>query len=156
MPQIDAGLIRDAVRAQRDLAVRLFDQLRQDAATHLKEFRELRDLERLCAEGNEQFAGNAVETFLTCFHEHGEYLTNAITLLAEISTLEDAALGALRAAFDAMMKDADFLREAASLNFDVAPVRGEAMQKIVADVLANSVSASGLLVSARTRPSISP
>ena len=43
---------------------------------------------------------------------------------------------ALRAAFDAMMKDADFLREAASLNFDVAPVRGEAMQKIVADVLA--------------------
>jgi len=30
MPQIDAGLIRDAVRAQRDLAVRLFDQLRQD------------------------------------------------------------------------------------------------------------------------------
>jgi len=42
----------------------------------------------------------------------------------------------LRAAFDAMVKDPDFLKEAATLNFDVAPVRGEAMQKIVADVLA--------------------
>jgi tripartite-type tricarboxylate transporter receptor subunit TctC len=45
-------------------------------------------------------------------------------------------VSALRAAFDAMVKDADFLKEAAALNFDVAPVRGEAMQKIVADVLA--------------------
>ncbi len=43
---------------------------------------------------------------------------------------------ALRAAFDAMMLDPDFLKEAAALNFDVAPVRGESMQKIVADVLA--------------------
>ncbi len=45
-------------------------------------------------------------------------------------------VAALRGAFDAMVKDADFLKEAAALNFDVAPVRGEAMQKIVTDVLA--------------------
>ena len=45
-------------------------------------------------------------------------------------------VAALRTAFDVMVKDPDFLKEAASLNFDVAPVRGEAMQKIVTDVLA--------------------
>jgi tripartite-type tricarboxylate transporter receptor subunit TctC len=43
---------------------------------------------------------------------------------------------ALRAAFDATMKDPEFLAEAASLNFDVAPVGGEALQKIVGEVLA--------------------
>ena len=42
---------------------------------------------------------------------------------------------ALRSAFNAMVKDPDFLKEAAALNFDVAPVRGEPMRKIVADVL---------------------
>jgi tripartite-type tricarboxylate transporter receptor subunit TctC len=43
---------------------------------------------------------------------------------------------ALRAAFDATMKDPEFLAEAASLNFDVAPVSGEALQRIVEKVLA--------------------
>jgi tripartite-type tricarboxylate transporter receptor subunit TctC len=43
---------------------------------------------------------------------------------------------ALRAAFDATMKDPEFLAEAASLSFDVAPVSGEALQKIVEQVLA--------------------
>jgi tripartite-type tricarboxylate transporter receptor subunit TctC len=42
---------------------------------------------------------------------------------------------ALRAAFDAVMKDPDFLAEAASLNFEVAPVNGEGLQKIVEKVL---------------------
>jgi tripartite-type tricarboxylate transporter receptor subunit TctC len=42
---------------------------------------------------------------------------------------------ALRAAFDATMKDPEFLADAASLNFDVAPVSGEALQKIVEKVL---------------------
>jgi tripartite-type tricarboxylate transporter receptor subunit TctC len=45
-------------------------------------------------------------------------------------------LAALRAAFDAVMKDPEFQKEAASLNIEVEPVRGEAMQKVVADVLA--------------------
>jgi tripartite-type tricarboxylate transporter receptor subunit TctC len=45
-------------------------------------------------------------------------------------------LAALRAAFDAVIKDPEFLKEAASLNIEVEPVRGEAMQKVVAGVLA--------------------
>jgi hypothetical protein len=43
---------------------------------------------------------------------------------------------ALRAAFDATMTDPEFLADAASLNFEVAPVTGEALQKIVEKVLA--------------------
>lgn len=43
---------------------------------------------------------------------------------------------ALRAAFDATMKDPEFLAEAAALNYEVAPVDGEALQKIVEKVLA--------------------
>jgi hypothetical protein len=44
-------------------------------------------------------------------------------------------LKALREAFAATMKDPDFLKEAEKLNFEVDPVLGEAMQKVVADVL---------------------
>ena len=42
---------------------------------------------------------------------------------------------ALRAAFDATMKDPEFLAEAASMNFEVDPVRGEALQRIVEQVV---------------------
>ena len=42
---------------------------------------------------------------------------------------------ALRAAFDATMKDPEFLAEAASMNFEVDPVRGEALQRIVERVV---------------------
>jgi tripartite-type tricarboxylate transporter receptor subunit TctC len=56
---------------------------------------------------------------------------------------------ALRAAFDATMKDPEFRAEAAKLNFEVAPVNGEAMQKIVDKVLASpkpvAARAKGLL-----------
>jgi tripartite-type tricarboxylate transporter receptor subunit TctC len=44
-------------------------------------------------------------------------------------------VAALRAAFAATMKDPEFLAEAKSLNFDVEPVLGEAMQQIVQKVL---------------------
>ena len=37
-------------------------------------------------------------------------------------------VAALRAAFDAVMRDADFLAEAKALNFDVAPIGGETLQ----------------------------
>ncbi|HEX2727998.1 MAG TPA: hypothetical protein VHN20_19415 [Beijerinckiaceae bacterium] len=43
---------------------------------------------------------------------------------------------ALRAAFDAVMKDAGFLKEAAAANVEVDPVRGDDMQKVVDEVLA--------------------
>ena len=42
---------------------------------------------------------------------------------------------ALRAAFDATMKDPDFLADAANLKFDVTPIGGEAMQKIVESII---------------------
>jgi tripartite-type tricarboxylate transporter receptor subunit TctC len=44
-------------------------------------------------------------------------------------------VAALRAAFDAVMRDPDFLAEAATLNFDVAPIGGEALQGIVERVV---------------------
>lgn len=45
-------------------------------------------------------------------------------------------LAALRTAFDRTMKDPDFLAEAAKLQIEVEPVRGQDMQKVVANVLA--------------------
>lgn len=47
-------------------------------------------------------------------------------------------VAALRSAFAATMKDAEFLAEAAALNFEVNPVLGEAMQRIVEKVLSTS------------------
>jgi tripartite-type tricarboxylate transporter receptor subunit TctC len=44
-------------------------------------------------------------------------------------------VAALRAAFDAVMQDPDFRAEAATLNFDVAPIGGEALQSIVERVV---------------------
>ena len=38
---------------------------------------------------------------------------------------------ALRAAFDATMKDPDFIAEATALRFEVDPVSGETLQKTV-------------------------
>jgi tripartite-type tricarboxylate transporter receptor subunit TctC len=43
---------------------------------------------------------------------------------------------ALRDAFDATMKDPDFLKDAAQMKIEVDPVRGEDMQQIVSKVLA--------------------
>jgi tripartite-type tricarboxylate transporter receptor subunit TctC len=58
-------------------------------------------------------------------------------------------VAALRAAFDAAMKDPEFLAEAKKLNFDVAPVSGIALQSVVEKVLATpkeiAARAKGLL-----------
>jgi tripartite-type tricarboxylate transporter receptor subunit TctC len=43
---------------------------------------------------------------------------------------------ALRAAFDATMKDPEFLADAEKRGFDINPVSGEELQKIVADIVA--------------------
>ncbi len=45
-------------------------------------------------------------------------------------------VAAMRAAFDATMTDPEFVKEAAQLKIEIDPVRGEDMQKVVADVLA--------------------
>ena len=50
---------------------------------------------------------------------------------------------ALRTAFDEVMKDPDFLADAVSLNFDVTPVRGEALDKIAAQVVSTPKHLAG-------------
>jgi tripartite-type tricarboxylate transporter receptor subunit TctC len=55
--------------------------------------------------------------------------------LATTPGVPDERMKALRAAFDATMKDAEFLADAAKLNFEVAPVSGEALQRVVEKVL---------------------
>jgi tripartite-type tricarboxylate transporter receptor subunit TctC len=45
------------------------------------------------------------------------------------------AFPALQAAFDVTMKDSEFLAEAKKFNFEVDPVRGEDLQKVVDKVL---------------------
>jgi tripartite-type tricarboxylate transporter receptor subunit TctC len=45
-------------------------------------------------------------------------------------------VAALRAAFDATMKDPDFLADAKALHFDVDPIEGVAMQKTIGQILA--------------------
>jgi len=56
--------------------------------------------------------------------------------LATTPGVPAARVKALRDAFDATMKDADFLKDAAQMKIEVDPVRGEELQKIVAKVLA--------------------
>ena len=46
-------------------------------------------------------------------------------------------LAALRAAFDATMKDPDFLEEAKKLELEVRPVDGEELTKLVQDLAAS-------------------
>jgi hypothetical protein len=58
-------------------------------------------------------------------------------------------LAALRAAYDATMRDPEFLAEAMALNFEVDPVQGDKMQKIVERILATpreiAAKAKGLM-----------
>ena len=55
--------------------------------------------------------------------------------MATTPDVPEDRLAALRAAFRATMADPAFLAEAANLNFEVAPVYGEDMQKIVGEVM---------------------
>ena len=55
--------------------------------------------------------------------------------MATTPDVPEDRLAALRAAYRATMADPAFLAEAANLNFEVAPVYGEDMQKIVGEVM---------------------
>jgi hypothetical protein len=65
------------------------------------------------------------------------------------NTAPDGRVAALRTAFAATMKDPDFLAEAKGLNFEVDPVLGDRMQRIVEKLLATpkdiASKAKGLL-----------
>lgn len=55
--------------------------------------------------------------------------------IATAPGVPDERVQAFRRAFDATVKDAQFLREAEQQNFDISPAPGEEVQKIVADIL---------------------
>jgi hypothetical protein len=67
--------------------------------------------------------------------------------LATTPGVPEDRLKALREAFAATMKDREFLEEAKKLNFEVEPVLGDALQKVVAKVLSTPKS-----VADRARP----
>jgi tripartite-type tricarboxylate transporter receptor subunit TctC len=48
--------------------------------------------------------------------------------------LPDDRVRALRQAFDATMKDAEFLAEAAKASMDIKPMSGEALQQLATEV----------------------
>ena len=64
----------------------------EQIAARLEEFRALRARSGLCTEVTEQLAAEAASAFLDHYRPHGEYLRDAITLLAEIATLEEPCL----------------------------------------------------------------
>ncbi|HLA41768.1 MAG TPA: hypothetical protein VJ417_17320, partial [Candidatus Glassbacteria bacterium] len=71
--------------AEREAALRR-------AEFSLSEFMKLRARGALCREATEQLATEAASAFLAHFQDHGAYLADAITLLAEIATLEEPCL----------------------------------------------------------------
>ena len=93
------------------------------AAARLEEFRELRARGALCTEVSEQLATEAASRFLEHFRASGAYLTDAITLLAEIATLEEPCLSqpGQRAAFPLLVERlSDSFDPAACLLYDRA------------------------------------
>ncbi|MBI3894777.1 MAG: hypothetical protein HY313_02485 [Acidobacteria bacterium] len=66
--------------------------IQQEMADRLAQFRALRARGALCTEATEQLATEAVSSFLNHYQNYGEYLPDAITLLAEIATLEEPCL----------------------------------------------------------------
>ncbi len=63
-----------------------------NAAMRLAQFRELRARGALCSAVTDQLSTEAASAFLDCFENRGEYLADAITMLAEIATLEEPCL----------------------------------------------------------------
>jgi len=80
----------------------------------------------------EDLARNSEERQFIELVMSGTQLGRPLTTNADVPPERVAAL---RFAFDATMKDPDFLAEAAALNFEVNPVRGEKMQQIIEKLL---------------------
>ena len=99
----------------------------------------------LAAPSVEQLAGNPQERQLVELTVSGTQLGRPFATNAAPAD----RVAALRAAFAATMKDPEFLAEAGKLGFEVDPVLGEPMQRIVEKVLATpkevAAKAKGLL-----------
>ncbi|MBI4459753.1 MAG: hypothetical protein HY648_06815 [Acidobacteria bacterium] len=78
----------------------------REMAGRLAQFRALRARGALCAEATEQLANEAASSVVRHYHEHGELLRGAITLLVEIATLEEPCLSepARRATFPVLVE----------------------------------------------------
>jgi tripartite-type tricarboxylate transporter receptor subunit TctC len=81
----------------------------------------------------EQLTKNQADRQLVDIIMSGAALGRPMTTTPDVP---EPRLRALRAAFLAVMTDPDFVAETGKLNIEIAPVSGEAMQKIVANVLA--------------------
>ena len=60
-------------------------------------------------------------------------------------------IAALRAAFDATMKDKAFLADAKKVHVDVNPMRGEDIQKLIAEIMATPKKIVGMTNAALAR-----
>ena len=67
------------------------------------------------------------------FHRELEFPLEAIAQVPDKPDFDRVA--ALRAAFDSVMKDPDFLTEAQKEQLDINPVSGEQLQQIVSDIV---------------------
>ncbi|MBI3934354.1 MAG: hypothetical protein HY316_06650 [Acidobacteria bacterium] len=76
----------------QSLYYQILAEAERKAAARLEEFRSLRARGTLCTEVTEQYATEAAANFLDQFHRSGEYLSDAIALLAEIAALEEPCL----------------------------------------------------------------
>jgi len=81
----------------------------------------------------ETMANNDADRQLIELIVSGSHLGRPLAITPDVPAERVAAL---RAAFDATMKDPEFLAEAAAMGFEVAPVGGVALQAVVGKVLA--------------------
>jgi tripartite-type tricarboxylate transporter receptor subunit TctC len=81
----------------------------------------------------ESLAGNDDDRKVIALAVSGAHLGRP---LATTPGVPEARVKALRDAFDATMKDPGFMKDAAQMKVEVEPMRGEDMQKFVAQVLA--------------------
>jgi tripartite-type tricarboxylate transporter receptor subunit TctC len=81
----------------------------------------------------EDLAKNAEDRRLTELVVSGTQLGRPFAITPGVP---EERVAALRAAFDATMRDPEFRAEAAAMNFEIAPIAGIALQAVVAKVLA--------------------
>jgi tripartite-type tricarboxylate transporter receptor subunit TctC len=88
----------------------------------------------------EELANGPAERQLVELVVSGTYLGRPLVITPDVP---EERVAALRAAFDATMKDREFLAEAAAMGFEVAAVGGTHLQNVVAKVLATPKEVAG-------------
>jgi tripartite-type tricarboxylate transporter receptor subunit TctC len=88
----------------------------------------------------EAIANGPAERQLVELVVSGTYLGRPLAITPDVP---EERVAALRSAFDATVKDREFLAEAAAMGFEVAPVGGSALLSVVAKVLATPKEVAG-------------